>query len=249
MSRYLPVYELHDYDLRHVVERIPRDLRDLLSAYPKTLMVGGGFIRSVIGREPVNDIDLFCDNAEWGEAIIREFAKRREARVYKSGNALTVLTPNRTNIQLITRWTFDNMPDLVDSFDFTVCQAAICRSGRVSNDPWISRVGPRFYSDLAAKRLHYTAPKREEEAGGSMLRVIKYVQRGYSIQVGSLGAVIARLTAGVPEEAGPNQELYRGGHIATRLREVDPALQVDGLEITFDHEADEPIPTLDEAAS
>src|SRR3546814_4873776 len=73
-------------------------------------------------------------------------------------------------VQFITRWTFDNAADLVASFDFTVCQAAIWRN-RLGE--WKSLISNSFYIDLAGRRLVYTAPEPQEEPGGSMLRVIK----------------------------------------------------------------------------
>ena len=86
---------------------------------------------------------------------------------------------------------------------------------------------PRFYEDLAAKRLRYTSPQRNEDAGGSMLRVLKFYQRGYRIPLNCLGAVVSRLVKGIDFDA------VSGGTEATRekqiakvisglLREVDP---------------------------
>src|SRR3546814_14358866 len=87
-------------------------------------------------------------------------------------NAVTLLTSDRMTVQFITRWTFDNAADLVASFDFTVCQAAIWRN-RLGE--WKSLISNSFYIDLAGRRLVYTPPEREEEAGGSPLRITTYV--------------------------------------------------------------------------
>jgi len=239
--------ELHPYDLRHVVERLPRDIRDLLSKHPAKLFVGGGFIRAVVAGEKPNDIDIFGSDPEWMENVARGLmAQRPGSRIHKSCNAITLLSPERLTVQFITRWTFQTPQELVDSLDFTICQAAIYRGGAASNSPWRSVTGVRFYSDLAARRLHYTAPRRIEEAGGSLLRVIKYVQRGYSIQVGSLGAVVARLATDPVVQAtlasdSIDRELRAGEIFGRSLRYVDPQLQIDGLEVTFDHEAEAPI--------
>src|SRR3546814_19001015 len=72
-----------------------------------------------------------------------------------------------------------------------------------------------------------------------MLRVIKYVRRGYTIQVTSLGAVIARLAMAVKPEKLGDAEGRWGFVIAGLLREVDPALVVDGLEGVNDPETEE----------
>lgn len=231
--------ELADHDLRFVVQRLPKDIRELLTQNPKLLMVGGGFIRATIAGEVPSDIDLFGSSKEFLEAVAQLLvatrnAKGEGARIHKTKNAITVITPNRMAIQFITRWTFQNAQDLVASFDFTVCQAAVFRHGSKSNSPWGSSIGDRFYMDLAARRLHYTFPIREEEAGGSMLRVLKYVKRGYSIQVTSLGGVISRLTNAMEKSAlaGTNPEIVLAG----LLREVDPLSVIDGFDVVDEHE-------------
>lgn len=89
----------------------------------------------------------------------------------------------------------------------------------------------RFYPDLAAKRLTYCAPKRIEEAGGSLLRVLKFYRRGYIIPLDSLAAVIARLTS--PPGADSSGELQVAGEYLKLLRMVDP-------EVDPTHEAHEP---------
>ena len=234
--------ELTRNDLRFVVQRLPRDIRDLLSEHHGKLILGGGFIRAVIAGETPSDIDLFAHDADFLDSVAKILADRRtgkgdRVKTHKSKNAITVLTADRLPIQFITRWTFTRPAELVKSFDFTVCQAAVWRSGNQSNDPWMSEVGENFYVDLAGRRLVYTAPARIEEAGGSLLRVIKYVKRGYSIQVSSLGAVVARLASAVhPDRMGEWNEQEIALIFGGLLREVDPLLVVDGLDVVDDHE-------------
>src|SRR5690606_27397644 len=104
-----------------------------------------------------------------------------------------------------------------------VCQAAIWRAGRQSNAEWMSCCSDGFYIDLAGRRLVYTNPVRDEEAGGSLLRVLKYVKRGYTIQVGSLADVVNRLYTAMNDE-----KRFKGipplAALDTLLREVDPSL-------------------------
>lgn len=231
--------QLTSNDLRYVVQRLPRDIRELLSEHHGKLFLGGGFIRATIAGETPSDIDLFGPDKDYIEAVASILATRRAGtKTHKSKNAITLLTPDRLPVQFITRWTFTNGADLVKSFDFTVCQAALWRGGKNSNDPWRSEISDGFYVDLAGRRLVYTNPVREEEAGGSMLRVIKYVKRGYSIQVSSLGDVIARLANKV-DYTRPMSQVDAGQVIAGMLREVDPLLVVDGLDVVDDHEPEQ----------
>lgn len=230
--------KLDSTDLRYVVQRLPRDIRELLSTFPNKLYVGGGFVRATIAGETPGDLDLFGGDPEFLLNVAHALlAKRPNARMHKSKNAITIITPNRLAVQFITRWVFNSPRDLVASFDFTVCQSALWRSGQASNDAWASCVGDRFYQDLAARRLYYTSPVREEEAGGSLLRVIKYVKRGYTIQVGSLGRVVARIAeAATASRFAAGGETNMGLIYAGLLREVDPLLVVDGFDVVDDHE-------------
>ena len=240
--------ELLDNDLRYVVTRLPKDIRELLTEHPGKLFVGGGFIRATIAGEEPSDIDLFGHDAAVLENIAAILKDRREgARLHKSKNAITIITPNRMPVQFITRWTFDTADALVKSFDFTVCQAAVWRTGNKVNSEWRSSLGgwrsslgERFYIDLAGRRLVYTNPVCDEEAGGSLLRVLKYVKRGYSIQVTSLGDVVARLAHKVRESPMAYSEEGLGQVFAGLLREVDPLTVVDGFDVVDEHEPEGP---------
>lgn len=224
--------ELASHDLRYVAQRLPRDVRDLLKTHGKKLMLGGGFVRASIAGETPSDIDLFGSDADQLKNIAAALVSVRPgAKMHTTKNAITIITPNRLPVQFITRWVFDKPEKCVESFDFTVCQAVIWRN---KGGGYESRRGERFYEDLAARRLHYTFPIREEEAGGSMLRVIKYIKRGYTIQVSSLGGVISRLVSAMHDS--PLAEEKPAIVLAGLLREVDPLLVIDGFDVEDDHE-------------
>lgn len=229
-------------DLSFVVRRIPKDLRQLLSENAPTLYVGGGFIRATIAGETPADIDFFGSSKEALSAIARPLQERRGAgtRVHTTKNAITVITPGRLPVQFITRWLFDDGAAVVESFDFTVCQAVIWREGKSTGAQFTSSCGAGFYPDLAARRLTYTSPQREEEAGGSLMRVLKYLKRGYTIQADSMGAIIARLVAGVRGEIGCEE--WTAKVLTGLLREVDPLLVVDGVDPVDEHDDEEAQP-------
>lgn len=229
--------ELTTNDLRYVATRLPRDIRDLLTANPRRLYVAGGFIRATIAGETPSDIDIFGDDKAWLDATAERLAATRgNSKLHRTKNAITLLTPDRLPVQFITRWTFGDPRALIKSFDYTVCQAALWRGGNQSKSPWCSRIGEGFYVDLAGRRLVYTHPQHEEEAGGSLLRAIKYIKRGYSIQVSSLGGVVARLAAKVHDSPLAASEEGMTQVITGLLREVDPLLVIDGMEAVDDHE-------------
>jgi hypothetical protein len=216
-------------DLNFVLTRLPRDLLKLMRK--EKIFLGGGFIRETIAGNKPNDIDLFGTDANDLKRVSLDFSLSRQAKLHVTDNAITVLCPPRMPIQFITKWCFALPEEVCASFDFTVCQAVIW----FQDDKWHSMASNDFYVDLAARRLVYTFPKREEAAGGSMLRVRKFLQRGYSIQAQSLAGVIARLAMAVRwNEVHDEQSVAKV--ISGLLREVDPLTLIDGVEPIDEHE-------------
>jgi len=215
------VFELVPNDLNACVARLPKDLRKLMRGNPD-LFLAGGFIRSIVSGERVSDYDFFGPSQAKLLAWAEEVATFRNAMTHKTPNAVTVITPFKPSIQFILRWHYDNPEALLDGFDFTVCQAVLW----YSTGKWHSAVSPHFYPDLAAKRLVYLNPIRDEAPGGSMLRVRKFLKRGYNIQVLALAGVMSRVYQAVKDESGVEVEKV----IAGLLREVDPLVVSDDIE-------------------
>lgn len=220
--------ELDRMDLQWCIRRLPHKVVDALKSYPSRLCVAGGFIRSCIANEKVNDVDMFAESAELSKLVAYELASDG-FKPHETENAFTVFA-NKTCVQLIHRWVFDSPEMVVPSFDFTIACAAIWHNGT----NWTSLCHPNFYQDLAGKRLVYTSPIRNEDAGGSMLRVLKFYQRGYRIPLDSLGAVISRLTTGVDwrecERGTPQETEAQTAKVITGLlREVDPNIDPEHI--------------------
>lgn len=226
------VHALHPSDLAFVVSRLPKDVASLLK--DARVVVGGGFIRETIAGQKPNDIDLFGKDTETLKLAAKLIAEKREARWFATDNAITVVAPNRMPLQFITRWLFETPQQVIESFDFTVCQAAIWFDH--TTDRWCSAIGEDFYRDLAARRLTYTHPKRNEDAGGSLLRVRKFLARGYSIQTLSLAGVVARLAMSVDWGKVHGDESQATRVMTGLLREVDPLLVVDGVDVVDENE-------------
>jgi hypothetical protein len=218
---------LNRHDLQWCLRRAPKQVLELMKAHPAQVMCAGGYVRSCISGEKINDMDLFCPTPELSLQFATELAKG--GKIYTTGNAHTVPRKRGITIQFIHRWSYDAVADLLASFDFTIACGAFWYYG----DSWRSLCHDRFYQDLAARRLIYTSPKRNEDAGGSMLRVLKFYQRGYRIPLDSMGAVIARLNEGVDKDrlngllcsgSVENREQAYARVVTGLLREVDPAI-------------------------
>ena len=213
-------------DLSWCLQRLPESWRTLMQNRPNQLFLAGGFIRSVIANEKINDADFFCPNADIAAACALSLDERGKLRVIRTDNAYTVCT-HPVTAQFIHRWTFAKPEDAIASFDFTIAKAAVWWGTRAEeNSPyeWQSCVDERFYPDMAGKRLVYVSPIRNEDAGGSLLRVLKFYQRGYRIPLDSMGAVIARLVKAVDFDA-----IQEGAAAHKRTEEQQLARVLSGL--------------------
>lgn len=247
--------ELLVEDVHYAVRFLPRDLRQIIIEHK--LMIAGGFLRSVVSGEKVTDIDVFGPSVEALDRAAMELAVKYGTKPTKTRNAITVVVVGRAPVQFITRWLYTEAEAVIHSFDFTVAQAILYPAkgaslivGDLSSDEhppisidaeakliWRGICSPRFYADLSAKRLVYTQPQRNEDAGGSMLRVVKFLRRGYSISPASLGKVMARMAERVRWDHHICADEEGKAKVLTGLlRQVDPLLAIDGTELAEDEE-------------
>lgn len=207
---------LSQHDVNWAVKNLPSKLTKALEQSGNMFVIAGGYLRYTIAKEPASDIDIFVSSNSqmvrcWEVAVA--LAKELEpdtAKHFITQNCITIHVQGRI-IQLITRWVFDTPAAILNHFDFTVCQAGIYYEKHNTYGKWVGICGEDFYSDLAAKRTVYTYPA-DAEPGGSLLRLLKYRAKGYSPTLGSVSAIVGRLT-GADEQA-----------ILANLREVDPLL-------------------------
>lgn len=202
------------------LRRLPAVVLDVMKNTGAIL--AGGFIRDAIAGNDINDVDLFGNNQDHCLRIVKAFEDNGYIIAYKSTNAVTLRKPGGIEVQVITRWVFGTIDDCQNSFDFSVCKSALT----VNIDCVVESVcDPRFFSDLASKNLFYTQPSRNEDVGGSLLRVLKFVKRGYHISPEELAKTISRMLTSVrftPEVLADDK--FRAQVITSVLREVDPQL-------------------------
>jgi hypothetical protein len=226
--------ELNRQDLQWALRRTPAAVLKLLKDQASKVFVGGGFLRACVAGEKAEDIDLFVASKANASLYAELLATKADGKVIATENAYTV-KGYALPVQIIHRWVYEKPEDLMRSFDFTIAMAGFWWQGCVpateevpgTKEGWRSICDDRFYEDLAAKRLRYTAPVRHEDAGGSLLRVLKFYQRGYRIPLDSLAGVTARLLNDVEawkvlEGRAADREVQMAKVITGLLREVDP---------------------------
>lgn len=203
---------LHE-DMMRVLAALPREvgeyLRDTQGVY-----LAGGFIRSIISNEAPSDIDLFLK--EGGDPHLTAESLAHGEELFTSEFAHTI--PSLVHgylVQVIDKWRFASPEDIIRHFDFTIAQAVIWYESRDTRPGWRSKCSHQFYQDLAGRRLHYNRYHKPDEldAGGTLLRVMKFVKRGFNISPEDLADIVFE----VSRDCGTPQD------IVNILREVDPA--------------------------
>jgi len=208
---------LNPEDLNWCIKRLPRKVEKVLKDYSGSVSIGGGYIRSCITGDCLKDIDLFVRDKKIAEEINTRLLKT-DQREFKTKNAYTILRGDKPPIQIITRWLYEKPTDILNDLDFSICCAVIW----FGDGSFRSAIHPMYYNDLAAKRLRYTSPSRIEEAGGSLLRVLKYYNKGYRIMLTSFAKVIARTCIAVEQVNKVISEDRLGEILNGLLVEVDP---------------------------
>lgn len=219
--------ELNRHDLNWCVRKLPLLAIEMMQRQGSKVFVAGGFIRACIAGEPINDIDFFSPSKQVAEVLATEIGKGH--KIHETPNAYTVIGATRIPLQFIHRWCFETPEQCVASFDFTIARAALW----FVDKKVASYCDESFYQDLAGRRLIYCAPCRAEEAGGSLLRVLKFYQKGYRIPLDSFAATIARLVLAVDFDKVTGDNTEREAQLAKvltgLLHEVDPNIDPEHL--------------------
>lgn len=209
-------------DVEFVVGRLPADVVKMLKANGSRICVAGGFIRSVIAGEAPKDLDLFANYQANERELAKALAAERKVEVFVSENALTV-PDHGLSVQFVTRWHYmdANVEHVLEHFDFTICRGLVYFDGEV----WRGLIGDDFYADLAARRLVYTRPS-DAEPGGTLLRLVKFLQRGYNVQAPTIAEIVAKLAGDIANtrpNAEPDYDYVPADVVLSKLREVDPS--------------------------
>ena len=136
---------------------------------PEGVWIAGGALREfyTVGKI-TKDIDLYFKNGD-----LFEIAKKH---LLKNGGEITFETKNGTKIKYkniyydLIKIFYSSPQECIDNFDFTVCSCACSIKDIYYHE--------NFIEDLASKKLMFNNIIRPSS---SMIRVVKYIKKGYDI--------------------------------------------------------------------
>lgn len=210
-------------DTMRVVGAIPRKVGEWMVGHGG-MFVAGGFVRSIVSNEKPSDLDIFTTTGVDATTAASDLIAGMDGPdIYVTNFAVTIPASYfGVPVQIIERWKFDTVEKIMDHFDFTIAQAAVYYDARYpgTNPNWKSCCSHQFYQDLATRRLRYSRhimyiddQVDMLDAGGTMLRVLKYTRKGFNISPEDLAQIMWEVTRG---------DLLPHDIIAV-LREVDPS--------------------------
>lgn len=166
--------KLKEKDSHAIVVSLPTEV---VKAMKETgVLLAGGFIRDCLGYcDTPKDIDLWTNQRDG--RVLRCF-QQVGVEIDRHDMLTNVKGIGYFPIQVMHGFVFTNPEELVNRFDFSVCQAAIWYDKAAGE--WDSYCSDAFYSDLVAKRLVYTGGTSFGGVAGSIQRSYRLTKRGYN---------------------------------------------------------------------
>ncbi len=160
--------------------------------------IGGGAIRDSLINIRYTDIDIFGVSREKLDLFIENNLKDCK-QVYNS-DLLKTYIKGRDKIQVIYRFS-ESVESCLQRFDFTICQFAYDGKDVYCN--------PQALLDIYRKRI--VINNLDASVLGSMKRLQKYIQKGYTICDGGLLQFAEKIRSATQEEIDTALEFYPDG--------------------------------------
>jgi hypothetical protein len=147
-----------------------------LTPTPGTWICGGAIRQWFTGKEKPSDIDVFAQTKEAHDNFV-ETRLKDALIIHATANAVTYRGPEGQPVQLIKVAYYQNLHDILDSFDFNVCQFG-----------WDgTTVYSTTYAIWSVLQNHLGVHKlRPEFAADSLRRAFKYHGKGFKPCAGTL---------------------------------------------------------------
>lgn len=177
---------LSEAHIKAILAKLPNGTAYQLQHYPKELFLAGGAIRAILNNEVINDVDLFAASEASASGAANFFkCGNTTEQLFVTANAYTVkdVTPH---VQIVRREFYSTAKAVLDSFDFSVCKAALWW-----DDGWKSLTDVQFFDDLEQQKLTYCSPAGQDPRD-SLLRTLKFHARGYTIDARSLARIVVQ---------------------------------------------------------
>lgn len=212
--------------------------------FPEGAFIAGGALTSAFTNLPIKDTDIYFKSKEAFITAVEDAYDSNMWCLAATDRAVTFASHERI-IQLMHFDFFETAEAIFDAFDFTVCMAAydIDAARFVFHDDFMKHAAQRFLRFHSGTRYPF----------GSLIRVLKYQQRGYTIGKGDL-LRIGLCCHEVPLQSWDDLARAIGGQYGEKAKldeslpfSMEAALKIfDGSEIMIEAAAEEMPGSADE---
>lgn len=139
---------------------------------PKGAMIAGGALTSAFTGQPINDVDIYFKSKEDFINAVANAYDNSMWCVAATDRAITFVQRDKV-VQLMHFDFFETAEAVFDAFDYTIVMAAydIDKKEFVFHEDFFKHAAQRFLRFHSGTRYPY----------GSLMRVLKYQDRGYKI--------------------------------------------------------------------
>lgn len=147
-------------------------IEDILNT--EGVYLAGGFLRTLVDpQDEIQDIDIFFRNKQIAEKFKQEMIDNGYSLIFScpKGELFSFRDENDTKIQLITKFYYEDVDQLINSFDITAC----C----VATEDGVNLVKHRrFIFDVLNKRLNIN---KVTFPVATLSRIMKYKDKGFTM--------------------------------------------------------------------
>lgn len=155
---------------KRLARNFPSVITDILHIFYGDLILAGGSLRSYLNSEPVDDYDLFLFDSDKFD-IVKNYLVKYGFRIKFECPEKKLLTLKHRNIkiQIISGLQVNNVENLLDSFDITVCQLA-------TDGLYLFVYNKQVLKDLKNKHINF---HKLQYPAATLGRILKYNKKGY----------------------------------------------------------------------
>lgn len=175
----------HVYNAQDFVERSGEwpewftTIADKFSPSADGPWMAGGAIRNLVTQQPhTTDFDYFFKNQEQLNQWRADVEKIGAIKVFETENSISYTYQNIT-LQAVKIQFYTSLEEVIDSFDFTICQFGYDGSQFVIGNYSLCDT---FRKRLVLHKLTYPVP--------TIRRLIKYTKQGYYACAGSMQSIL-----------------------------------------------------------
>lgn len=174
------------------------------------------------------------------------------------------------NVQFVKRAYYRTFAGTISSFDFSICQVGVyfdedtdhcpcggnlidvpgigpecdqawkCPCPTGLHNGWRGICSPEFFEDLTSLKMRYTAPDRDEDPGASVLRMVRFAERGFHIEREDIARCIGRFVSRIDQDYVGSELGMTNDEATNFVKEAFKRIGYAGKKIVTDSSEDYP---------